>query len=785
MLYRRALHDAEKAYGAHNPRTGDARFRLGVFLLSNKTGDEGQACLARVLTDAEQAYGKDDPRLLPVLYKFTVDVSAPPAADFGEKPEVKPPVSLPQMEAYLLRAVTIAQTSTASAQAAAWSRLATCYRLQSREELAWKSLENALAAAEKAYGRYDSRVLPSLYALAEWSATEDTANMLTLYQRALEITRQAYGQTLPALAHLQRIAEIYDHLGKKPEAQALRRESVAIMEHSPEADPDEVVHLLMKLLPDEQDSTTIPSAQAHVIAYVEKNFGANSDEMVTLLQRLADMAASYSGNKPHLCLTYLQKLAKLLPLRKPAHSPELASALVNLARRYEHIRQRQAAIDTYEQALAILDALPKPELRVQYEITGALAQLYRQRGAWKPAEKYLQRWMALEEKVESKRVDIRLSDLVEFYRQDKNPTMARAMYAQFYDFAVKCEGATSQTAVQALVEQADACREAAQYSDAVALLERARQSVAQAPPPNRHDGSYVGQCLPAILALRVQVLTDWGKTAESEAALGELFAKAVDPKDNQTTTEFAAIQTLLENYQQAHEFARTAALLERILALPGQQKTAELLVQFGQAYAELHDPTHAEPCFSHALALVEKQDTGEGLHRRTVLRSLQAVANYYTTQGRHDIVEGIWRRRLARERQCFGEEEIIAYSETLLNLSRALVAERKFLEAEQQLLSVLTSTRAQAALHKYQIPYEYLRDAGLLYLAWAKPERAEPYFREALMSAEQSFKQPYEFNSLLPYLDAHAGVLRILKRDTEADALEERAKVIRKDILTP
>jgi len=795
-LYRRALQNAELAFGTDDPRTEEARCQLSFYLAAHKQQSEACSCLLKVLANAEKAYGEDSPRLLPTLFHI-VQVCTDPAN--GHDPMFERgiwtnPVELPstKIESCLQRATHIAEKAgDGPARMETWSHLAAYYQVNGRQEDAWRPLEQALAAAEQAYGHDDARLLAPLYALAGWASSQDPWQVDPLYQRAVAITEHAYGASLPGIENLERIATAYEHAGRTEQAQALHGAIGELLMKNSDADPDDVMAELRRqatAAPPMADAGTATPSEARLLGYLAKINGPDSPEVVEELHNEIRHYSMSSPKQPLRLNYYLHRFAEVCPKAYAGKPTDLIVAWQELGTCYLQQSRYPEAIAAYTHGLTIVEHLPKPSTEAKYELAQAIGSTYRQQREYANAEKYLLQALKLAEIIEgqySKRetessgrtrlelVDQVLQELAGLYQETKNYPREDAIYARQYARSVKQNGKTWEGTVRLLLPRIELARTTGRTADAESLLRRALTD-AENDPQIPHVGNWAGSYVGTIIMLQALTYRQMGKTAEAEACEARLFAMASEEDGR----GISALIELAQRQRAAHADALSAGLLERLLVIEekhyGKDSTIieQTLDELGRTYAALSAPDKADACYTRLLAIEEKLDGGTG-PRSPRSDWIPRVAEYFQSRQRLEEVESLWRRRLQRDKVRYGDQAD-ACNPTILCLCNILVTRHKFAEAESLLMPVVTTMQMHAKAHNMPESLDINLAAGKLYLTQGKNVVSEPFLREAYTEAIRQYTESYSAQYLLPYAEAYSTVLHALGHDTDAKAVDER-----------
>ncbi len=171
------------------------------------------------------------------------------------------------------------------------------------------------------------------------------------------------------------------------------------------------------------------------------------------------------------------------------------------------------------------------------------------------------------------------------------------------------------------------------------------------------------------------------------------------------------------------------------------------------------------------LAEVRSAETGGG-EDLALASALYRLGILRRQQGKFPEAERLYRRALAiRERQQGPNHPDVA---VVLNNLAALEAAEGDEAAAQPLLERALTIRQTAFGDEHVLTAQSLNNLALLYAAQGNTAAAEPLYQHALAILE---KAPSA--ELKRVLDNYAALLRDNGRDTEAEALEARARVMR------
>jgi serine/threonine protein kinase/Tfp pilus assembly protein PilF len=272
-----------------------------------------------------------------------------------------------------------------------------------------------------------------------------------------------------------------------------------------------------------------------------------------------------------------------------------------------------------------------------------------------------------------------------------------------------------------------------------------------------------------------------GRYAESEPFYKRALAvweKALGPEHPEVAralNNLAIAYRNLGNYAGAQSlFARALAIREKTLGAEHPQ-VATVLNNLALVHVNRRDYAGAELLYNRALMIYEKALGPEHPDVATVLNNL---ANLKRHEKDYAEAESHFRRALAIRERALGPEHVdVAWS--LLDLG-ALERERKRYQAAEPLFR-RALTIFELAHHETGTALT-LRDLAHLYEARGDYATAEECFKRAVQIFEQGLGS--DPPSLASCLEGYAKLLHKMKRDDEAQALQQRAAAIRADTST-
>jgi tetratricopeptide (TPR) repeat protein len=237
----------------------------------------------------------------------------------------------------------------------------------------------------------------------------------------------------------------------------------------------------------------------------------------------------------------------------------------------------------------------------------------------------------------------------------------------------------------------------------------------------------------------------------------EMAVKAGDQEFQQRKIEDAE-----KSYKQAVDLAQSLP--------PGDENLIVALGRLGNVYAVQRKYTEASVAFHQQLAIVEKTF---GANSERSVESLQLLGRLAAFQNNKKEAESYLQRALAIETQGSGDNNPRA-EEALRALAGLYETESDWPNAEIYLLRAVKSAESTNEA-MVLIPLWGLCD---MYDKWEKPEKSQPCWHRATQIMANQFGQ--DSPKLAESLKFEANALRKLKRDGEADQLEERLAKIQR-----
>jgi len=245
---------------------------------------------------------------------------------------------------------------------------------------------------------------------------------------------------------------------------------------------------------------------------------------------------------------------------------------------------------------------------------------------------------------------------------------------------------------------------------------------------------------------------------------------------------FTEAATLLNNLGyylwQRGEYEQVESLHQRALAInenvlgAEDSDTATSLVHLGFFYMEQGKYEEAEPLHQRSLSIYEKV---LGQDHPWTATSLNNLAALYDDQGKYEQAEPLYQRALAIRERVLGPDHPDT-SHSLNNLAALYDNQGKYEQAEplyQRALAirerVLGAEHPDTALSLYWLAFIYSRKGEY--------EQSEKFYVRTLKIYGKALPPDHPY--IAGALENYASLLRKMNRTTEAEPLEERARVIR------
>lgn len=275
-LYKQALAEKEKEFGAGHPKVARSARDLGLYL--RNTGDREKALA--YLTQALEIDRKHLPPQSPVL-----------AGDMENLASVAPP------EAALELHLKAAACADAAISARNWGRAGDLLAGKGDLSAAVRAYRHALSKEETASGAFHPRVAVRLNDLAQ---VVDPKTAEPLVRRALAIETKALGSQNPAAGvTMSNLANVLLGLGKLTEAENLARQSLKILESTLGGRHPRVATAssnLATILREKPDLASARRFYEQALAIDEAAYGPDHPEVAVDLRNLAEVLQAM-GNR--------------------------------------------------------------------------------------------------------------------------------------------------------------------------------------------------------------------------------------------------------------------------------------------------------------------------------------------------------------------------------------------------------------------------------------------------------------------------------------------------------
>jgi tetratricopeptide (TPR) repeat protein len=275
-LYKQALAEREKQFGADHPKVARSASDLGLYLRNIGERDAAVAYLKRAFEIDAKTLDPSDKLL---------------AEDLENLASVAPP------EAALQLHQKAAECSDPAISARNWGKVGDLSAAQADRTAAEKAYRNALAKEEAASGSHDARVAVRLNDLAQVLEPKMAEPVL---RRALAIERKALGTQDPATGiTMNNLANALLGSGKLAEAEAIARRSLQVLESTLGLNHPRVATIhsnLAAILREKPDLAGARKHYARALAIDEAAYGPAHPEVAVDLQNLAEVFDAM-GNK--------------------------------------------------------------------------------------------------------------------------------------------------------------------------------------------------------------------------------------------------------------------------------------------------------------------------------------------------------------------------------------------------------------------------------------------------------------------------------------------------------
>lgn len=616
----------------------------------------------------------------------------------------------------------------------AWA-LETIGQLDKAEPL----LKQAIEISEKTFGQYHQKVANNLGALGSFYINRsDYKQGAALFERMVKVREKVKGMEHPSVAHdLSNLAVAYMALGNISEAEKSLERALAITEKNSGVESPDLtftLNTISSLHIGKGNTLEAERVLKRSIDILSKTFEKSQDKA----KARREGASNYAQAASALGLLYLRqgRIARAEPLLKDALEyeemlgplqPYDVKRLNELADLYERLGNFKAAEKLYARALKILEnAVGKEHPSIIPELID-LAYVYESQKRYGDAQGLHLQVLKIVEKSERQNIGKALVGLAAFAARRKKLDEAEEYYKRALDHTEKTDGVKPSATIPFLdalanyYEKQDKFAESETYRKRVLAIEEA------------------GGNLPRVARARnrmAQFYERQKKYAEAE----DHYKRAEDAIEKWPEKKFDSIIPHLHDRADLYE---------------NQKRFPE-----------------AEQLYQRAVEITSKPGEPEYPYKAV---TLNALANFYKHQKRYDEAAQLYTQAQAIIDNA-KEPDARFKTALLFNRGKLLEDEKKYTEAEaiyRQYVLVVEK--------KYGPGHPTIGALHLTLAELAKQQgkngEAEENFKHALSLFEQEMGQ--EDPNVAKTLESYAQLLRVLKREAEASAMENRAKKIR------
>jgi CHAT domain-containing protein/tetratricopeptide (TPR) repeat protein len=475
---------------------------------------------------------------------------------------------------------------------------------------------------------------------------------LPIAQEAERVAEATFGpENAYTLASINRLATIYDDLGRYSEAEPLYKRAIGIGIKTLGPESEGIGAMLNNLAALNEETERYADSERFykgALAINVKNFGPanpavainlnNLGLLYTMQARFAEAEPlyrralaidqkAYGDENPHVAITlnnlglmYTQEAhyAEAEPLFKQAlaidqkaglNSSAIATDIHNLAALYELEGHQSQSEDLYKRALTIYEKQLGPDHPNVAETLGRLSQLYSDQGLYGDAEPPLKRSLAIYEKVfgqENLSVATSMSDLGLLYVYQSRGAEAEPLLKQSLAIREKTLGPDHPQLASAMYRVAYLYEAESRDSEAEPLLKRALAiHVKELGEESRPVG--------ADVSLLGVVCIHEGRNSEAETYLKravEVVSKSIGPETREmasTLTDLAGMYQGEGKYADAEPlYKRAQTIFEKVLGA-GQPEIYTNLFNLTGVYEALGRYDEANSYIERGLALIRRR----------------------------------------------------------------------------------------------------------------------------------------------------------------------------------
>lgn len=326
---------------------------LALIAEGEKRFDDAEALYKEALATRQAAVGEDSAELMPIIMNL------------GRLKQSQR--KLDEAQALFEQAVAIGRKDTKGNPAelgVALTSLAHVIADKGDSAKAEELLREALRQIQKGLGETNAATIKAKSNLATVLSRNDKQEEATkLYQEIVETYRKSGEKTEPYAAALTNLAGVLRKQQKFEEADPYAREAVVVMEQVSPPDPKRLITAesnLAKLLIEESQFDESRKLFEKVLTQIDTVYGENSSRAMEPLTDLSALA-SITGDSAR-AISLLQRVVDIGNKALPADSPDVPTAISNLANAYRENKQ-------YDKALALYTDVVERQKKIHGEIS--------------------------------------------------------------------------------------------------------------------------------------------------------------------------------------------------------------------------------------------------------------------------------------------------------------------------------------------------------------------------------------------------------------------------------
>lgn len=326
---------------------------LALIAEAEKRFDDAEALFKEALATKQAAVGDESAELMPLIMNL------------GRLKQSQR--KLDEAQVLFERAVAIGRRDTKSNPAELGVALTSLAHVIADKGDAAKAedlLRQALQQIQKGLGDANPATIKAKSNLAALLSRNDKQEEATkLYREVVESYRKTGDKTEPYAAALTNLAGVLRKQQKFEEADPYAREAVAVMEQVSSPDPKRLITAesnLAKLLIEESQFDESRKLFEKVLTQIDTVYGESSQRAMEPLTDLSALA-SITGDSAR-AISLLQRVVDIGNKALPADSPDVTTAISNLANAYRENKQ-------YDKALALYTDVVERQKRIHGEIS--------------------------------------------------------------------------------------------------------------------------------------------------------------------------------------------------------------------------------------------------------------------------------------------------------------------------------------------------------------------------------------------------------------------------------